>query len=100
MSTGVAEFPIDGDSPEALILSADAALYQAKRLGRDRVVRANGRRSTTAAAASRKTSTKSAPNSKKKTAPNSKKKTAPNSKKKVATRRTNQTTKAKKEVVA
>ena len=38
LSTGVAEFPTDGDSPESLIVSADAALYQAKRRGRDRVV--------------------------------------------------------------
>jgi diguanylate cyclase (GGDEF)-like protein len=31
VSVGVAEFPADGDSPESLIISADAALYQAKR---------------------------------------------------------------------
>ena len=48
LSTGVAEFPTDGDSPESLIASADAALYQAKRRGRDRVVRASRRRQTTA----------------------------------------------------
>ena len=44
MSSGVAEFPIDGDSPEALIISADAALYKAKDAGRDRVERAARRR--------------------------------------------------------
>ena len=38
LSIGVAEFPIDGDSSETLIASADAALYQAKRGGRDRVM--------------------------------------------------------------
>ena len=58
VSTGVAEFPIDGDSSEALIVAADAALYQAKRSGRDRVVRASRRRSTTAATAPRKASRK------------------------------------------
>lgn len=49
VSTGVAEFPADGDSPEALIASADAALYQAKRRGRDRVVCVSRRRETPAA---------------------------------------------------
>jgi diguanylate cyclase (GGDEF)-like protein len=39
-SIGVAAFPADGPSPEALIASADAALYQAKHDGRNRVVRA------------------------------------------------------------
>ena len=48
LSTGVAEFPTDGDSPESLIASADAALYQAKRGGRDRVVRSSRRRQTAA----------------------------------------------------
>ncbi len=37
LSIGIAEFPTDGDSPEAVIASADAAMYQAKRAGRDRV---------------------------------------------------------------
>jgi diguanylate cyclase (GGDEF)-like protein len=89
VSAGVAEFPIDGDSPEALIVSADAALYAAKRLGRDRVVRASGRRSTTAETAPRKasrnTSTKSTTNGKKKTVTNSRKKAATNSKTRAAT---------------
>lgn len=37
LSMGIAEFPAHGDSPEAVIASADAAMYQAKRDGRDRV---------------------------------------------------------------
>lgn len=36
-SIGIAEFPEHGDSGEAVIAAADAALYQAKRAGRDRV---------------------------------------------------------------
>ncbi len=55
VSTGVAEFPTDGDSPESLIVSADEALYQAKRDGRDRVVRASGGGRTTAATSRKKT---------------------------------------------
>jgi diguanylate cyclase (GGDEF)-like protein len=39
LSIGVTAFPQGGDTPEALIASADAALYRAKRQGRDRVVR-------------------------------------------------------------
>lgn len=46
LSTGAAEFPADGDSPKSLIASADAALYQAKRRGRDRVVCVSRRRKT------------------------------------------------------
>jgi diguanylate cyclase (GGDEF)-like protein len=42
LSFGVAEFPVQGDTPETLIAVADAALYQAKREGRDRVVLAPG----------------------------------------------------------
>jgi diguanylate cyclase (GGDEF)-like protein len=38
LSFGVAEFPMDGASGESLIAVADAALYQAKRQGRDQVV--------------------------------------------------------------
>jgi diguanylate cyclase (GGDEF)-like protein len=40
ISIGVAECPGHGDTPDALIASADAALYQAKDEGRDRVVTA------------------------------------------------------------
>jgi diguanylate cyclase (GGDEF)-like protein len=40
LSVGVAEFPRDGESIEAIIAGADAALYEAKRKGRNRVVSA------------------------------------------------------------
>jgi diguanylate cyclase (GGDEF)-like protein len=40
LSIGVATFPEDADSAEGLISIADEALYQAKREGRDRSVRA------------------------------------------------------------
>ncbi len=40
VSVGVACLPEDGRSAEALIMSADLALYQAKKEGRDRVVQA------------------------------------------------------------
>jgi diguanylate cyclase (GGDEF)-like protein len=40
LSFGLAQFPADADTPEALLAVADAALYQAKREGRDRVQRA------------------------------------------------------------
>jgi diguanylate cyclase (GGDEF)-like protein len=38
VSIGVAAFPGDGGSPKELLAAADAALYRAKREGRDRVV--------------------------------------------------------------
>lgn len=41
VSVGVAEFPKNGDSPQAVIAAADAALYRAKADGRDRVVRSS-----------------------------------------------------------
>ncbi len=40
LSVGVAEFPIDGDEPTSVIACADAALYRAKREGRNCVVTA------------------------------------------------------------
>ena len=40
-SFGVASYPEDGDNIDKLIASADAALYQAKRTGRDKVISAN-----------------------------------------------------------
>lgn len=36
-SMGAAFFPQDGDTPEALLASADRAMYEAKELGRDRL---------------------------------------------------------------
>jgi len=41
LSIGVATFPDDADDAEAIIAVADEALYQAKREGRDRTVRAH-----------------------------------------------------------
>ncbi|HUM03600.1 MAG TPA: diguanylate cyclase [Thermoanaerobaculia bacterium] len=38
LSLGVAAFPEDGDTADALLSAADAALYRAKALGRNRVV--------------------------------------------------------------
>ena len=40
LSVGVAEFPADGETPDFVLRAADAALYRAKREGRDRVQRA------------------------------------------------------------
>ncbi len=48
VSVGVAEFPKHGDTPESIIASADTALYQAKRRGRNRVVRTTLTRRKTA----------------------------------------------------
>lgn len=38
VSIGVAELPQHGTTPKTLLEAADAALYRAKREGRDRVV--------------------------------------------------------------
>jgi len=43
ISIGVATCPTHGDTPEGIIMSADTALYEAKRLGRNRVVAAKGK---------------------------------------------------------
>src|SRR5438876_4453926 len=40
VSIGAAEYPANGDTPEELIASADAAMYEAKNAGRDRAVAA------------------------------------------------------------
>jgi two-component system, cell cycle response regulator len=40
LSVGVCEFPAHGDTAQALIASADAAMYEAKAEGRDRVIAA------------------------------------------------------------
>ena len=40
ISIGAAEFPTHGDTPKGLIAAADAALYDAKHAGRDRVMAA------------------------------------------------------------
>jgi diguanylate cyclase (GGDEF)-like protein/PAS domain S-box-containing protein len=38
ISVGIAAYPLNGSSPSQLIANADAALYQAKRAGRDQIV--------------------------------------------------------------
>jgi diguanylate cyclase (GGDEF)-like protein len=42
ISAGIAAFPTHGSSPKQIMTAADAALYRAKRAGRDRVVVAEG----------------------------------------------------------
>ena len=42
MSAGVASFPSHGKTPAEVLQAADQALFQAKKLGRDRVVEAEG----------------------------------------------------------
>ncbi|MGZ4199562.1 MAG: diguanylate cyclase, partial [Thermoleophilia bacterium] len=49
ISIGMATSPYDADSPERLIDQADAAMYQAKRLGRDRVEAYSGAQESEAA---------------------------------------------------
>jgi diguanylate cyclase (GGDEF)-like protein len=51
LSAGVAAFPLHGSSPRQLMAAADAALYQAKKQGRDRVVVAHSGAVTEAGAA-------------------------------------------------
>jgi diguanylate cyclase (GGDEF)-like protein len=48
VSIGAAEFPIDGETVDDVIATADAALYRAKRGGRNRVARATRKRSSKA----------------------------------------------------
>jgi diguanylate cyclase (GGDEF)-like protein len=42
ISTGVVSYPADGRTADALVISADRAMYTSKRGGKNRVARANG----------------------------------------------------------
>jgi diguanylate cyclase (GGDEF)-like protein len=55
LSAGVAQFPRDGETPESILSSADAALYRAKGEGRDRVVEATAPAKAPAADSAAKT---------------------------------------------
>jgi diguanylate cyclase (GGDEF)-like protein len=52
ISIGVAEYPSQGDTAKSVIGQADAALYEAKRAGRDRVICAGAKSNQAKAAAS------------------------------------------------
>lgn len=52
LSAGVASFPEFGETAEAVIMCADVALYEAKREGRNRVVRASSQQAPLAVKAS------------------------------------------------
>ena len=43
MSLGIAQFPQDGETIRDLLVAADAALYEAKRMGKDRITLADER---------------------------------------------------------
>ena len=99
VSAGVAEYPVHGDSPEALIVSADAALYEAKRLGRDRVTPVSRGRSTTKATVPKEAS-KTSTNGRKKAPRRTMKKAPTQSAKKSPTKSTSKSPKAKKDPVS
>lgn len=46
ISLGVAQYPVHGDTADAVVAAADGALYEAKRAGRNRVARVSGKRTT------------------------------------------------------
>jgi diguanylate cyclase (GGDEF)-like protein len=46
VSVGVASYPQNGGDPESIIRQADSALYQAKKLGRNRVILAGATKQT------------------------------------------------------
>ena len=60
LSIGVAEYPKHGDNAKTLIAAADAALYGAKRRGRNRIVRASATKRKSTARPRRKRARKRA----------------------------------------